>query len=277
MTTLKPVLDLGSIGSLPTAYFKGKKIIVFDLDMTLTESKTPMDNETTKLMEELLRHRDVAVIGGGLYAKFQEQLINQLKIDKKLLARLYVFPTCATAFYRFIGNEWKQIYANNLSESQKRKIVDAFQTAFRECRYSDPKTIYGPTIEDRGTQISFSPLGQQAPAQIKRDFATDPKIGYQETRMKLKAALERLLPEFQVAVGGYTTIDITQKGIDKAYGIKKISEILKYKIEEMLYIGDALFEGGNDYPARLTGVDCIQVKDYQETKLVIKRIIESFR
>jgi hypothetical protein len=41
----------------------------------------------------------------------------------------------------------------------------------------------------------------------------------------------------------------------------------------MIFIGDALFEGGNDHPARKTGVVCIQVKDPEETKRVIEAII----
>jgi hypothetical protein len=41
----------------------------------------------------------------------------------------------------------------------------------------------------------------------------------------------------------------------------------------MIYIGDALFAGGNDYPARKTGVVCIQVRDPDETKRVIEAII----
>ncbi len=255
--------------------YKKKKIMVFDLDMTLTESKTPMDHETTKLLEELLHYRDVAVIGGGLYRKFQEQLIDPLKIDSDLLKRLYLFPTNATTFYRFATKEWKQVYANNLDEGEKRKIMAAFEKAFTELGYKHPEVTYGPMLEDRGSQISFSPLGQQCPPEIKRAFSLDPAKHYRQTRTDLIKILQRELPEVQVTAGGYTTIDVTEKGIDKAYGIKKISEILHHGIGEMVYVGDALFEGGNDYPAALTGVECIQVKGFQETKLLIRHIIDA--
>ena len=74
-------------------------------------------------------------------------------------------------------------------------------------------------------------------------------------------------------MGGTTSIDITKPGIDKAYGINKLKEILNIEIPEMLFVGDALFEGGNDYPARSTGAKCIQVRDPEETKRIIETVI----
>ncbi len=71
-------------------------------------------------------------------------------------------------------------------------------------------------------------------------------------------------------MGGSTSIDVTLPGIDKAYGIRKLRDILGIAIDEMIYVGDALFPGGNDYPARETGALCIQVLNPHETKRVIE-------
>ena len=76
--------------------------------------------------------------------------------------------------------------------------------------------------------------------------------------------------------GGTTSIDIVKPGIDKAYGIQKLKDILEIDIQDILFIGDALFEGGNDYPVRKMGVDCIQVRDAEETKRIIETIIACF-
>ncbi|HEX3383540.1 MAG TPA: HAD hydrolase family protein, partial [Mucilaginibacter sp.] len=92
-------------------------------------------------------------------------------------------------------------------------------------------------------------------------------------RLKIQKELHKMLPEFAVNIGGATSIDITRQGIDKAYGIRKLRDILKIDVSHMLFIGDALFEGGNDYPARATGADCIQVRDPEETKRIIATII----
>ena len=74
-------------------------------------------------------------------------------------------------------------------------------------------------------------------------------------------------------IGGETSIDVTKPGIDKAYGIKKLRDILDISLKEMIFIGDALFVGGNDYPVQDAGVDSIPVLGPKETKLVTKTII----
>ncbi len=74
-------------------------------------------------------------------------------------------------------------------------------------------------------------------------------------------------------LGGTTSIDVTRPGIDKAYGIHKLRDMLHIPIEQMLYVGDAIFPGGNDYAALQAGVDCIAVRDPEDTKRVIQTII----
>jgi hydroxymethylpyrimidine pyrophosphatase-like HAD family hydrolase len=123
-------------------------------------------------------------------------------------------------------------------------------------------------IEDRDSQITLSALGQQAPLDEKKKWDPDYK-----KREKIKTILAPLIPEFSILLGGATSIDVTRPGIDKAYGIKKLRETLGIVIEDMIFVGDALFPGGNDYPVKQTGVVCIEVRDPHETKRVIETII----
>ena len=76
-----------------------------------------------------------------------------------------------------------------------------------------------------------------------------------------------------VQLGGATSMDITRPGVDKAYGIGKLKEVLGVPVKRMLFIGDALFPGGNDYPAKQAGAESIEVRDPQETMRVIQAII----
>ena len=126
----------------------------------------------------------------------------------------------------------------------------------------------GERIEDRGTQITYSALGQQAPLDAKQTWDSD-----FAKRKVIQSLLDGLLPKCSVRLGGTTSIDVTRPGIDKAYGIRKLRDILDVPIDQMLYVGDALFPGGNDYPARETGADCIAVRDPEDTKRVIETII----
>ena len=74
-------------------------------------------------------------------------------------------------------------------------------------------------------------------------------------------------------MGGTTSIDVTKPGIDKAYGIRKLTEQLGVTIKEMLFAGDAIFMGGNDYPVQVAGVDSILVRDPSETARVIQTVL----
>jgi phosphomannomutase len=92
-------------------------------------------------------------------------------------------------------------------------------------------------------------------------------------RKNIKVFLDSLIPEFSVHIGGATSIVVTNPGIDKAYGIRKLRDILGIPIKEKIYIDDALFEGGNDYPAEQAGVISIAVRGPDDTKRVMEAVI----
>ena len=242
-----------------------KKLIVYDLDGTLAESKSPMDAEMSALLHDLLAVIKVAVISGGDWPQFQKQLVSRLPHDESL-ANLSLLPTCGTKFYQFSGG-WEKLYEEDFTADQREKILGSFKKALASAGFKVEKT-WGKVIEDRGSQITFSALGQQAPLDEKEKW--DPDYA---RRKKIKALLEMYIPEFSVRMGGATSIDITRPGIDKAYGIGKLRDILGVSLKEMIYIGDALFVGGNDYPAEEAGVISIPIRDPRETKRVTETIL----
>ena len=242
-----------------------KSLIAFDLDGTLAESKSPLDKEMARLLHKLLAVAKVAIISGGAWPQFEKQVLPNLASDKRL-ANLSLLPTCGTKFYRRDG-EWKLVYSEDFTPAQKKTIIAALDKALDQSGFR-PAKHWGEIIEDRGGQITLSALGQDAPLDEKKGW--DPKF---EKRKKIKAILDPMIPDFQVQLGGATSIDITRPGVDKAYGIKKLEEILGVPIKDMIFVGDALFPGGNDHPAKEAGALCIQVRDPHETKRVIEAVI----
>ncbi len=242
-----------------------KKLIVFDLDGTLAQSKSPLDAEMASLLHDLLGVAQVAIISGGAWLQFERQVLSHLPKDT-LLAKLSILPTCGTQFFQHKGN-WKKLYAEDFTSDEKQKIVRSLTTAVASTGVKVERT-WGETIEDRGSQITYSALGQQAPLDEKVKWDSD-----FAKRKKIKTVLDELIPEFSVRIGGATSIDVTKPGIDKAYGIKKLRDILGIPLQEMIYIGDALFVGGNDYPAKQVGVVSIPIRNPDETKRVIEAII----
>ncbi|TSD00783.1 MAG: HAD family hydrolase, partial [Parcubacteria group bacterium Greene1014_15] len=220
-----------------------KKLILFDLDGTLAESKSVMDKEMMELFGRLLEAKKVAVISGGRFEQFRAEFLDALETSHGNLASLYLFPTCATSFYRYENGNWMNVYQEQFSSKEKRKIVHAFAHTMKHSGIPQPVHLYGDVLEDRESQITYSAAGQKAPVEVKRSW--DPDAA---KRLAMKSILEKKIPEFEIRVGGMTSIDVTRKGIDKAYGIRKIEEFLGIAKEDMLFIGDALFPGGNDYP-----------------------------
>ncbi|MGL5018750.1 MAG: HAD-IIB family hydrolase [Luteolibacter sp.] len=245
----------------------GKKLFVFDLDGTLADSKAALDAEMAALLKTLLAQVKVAVISGGDWPQFESQLLANLSPDANL-KNLSLLPTCGTKFYQF-DSGWRRLYAEDFTKAEKEKIIRSLEEAVAAEEFGIEET-WGEQIEDRGSQITFSALGQRAPLEEKEKWDAD-----FAKRKKIQALLQDLIPEFTVRLGGTTSIDVTKLGIDKAYGIKKLREILGIELDEMLFAGDALFPGGNDYSVKEAGVLSIQVKSAEETKSVIGTFLAS--
>lgn len=249
---------------------KNKKLIIFDLDGTLAPSKSPMDGDMSELLAKLLRTKMVAVISGGSLAQFQKQFLGSLSATPELLKNLYLFPTCGAAFYRYDESKtaWQCVYTEALSPDEKMRAGLAFTQTFRELNYKHPAELFGDVLEDRGTQITFSALGQRAPLPLKAAWDPD-----SQKRLRIAEALKKHLPDLEIRVGGTTSIDVTRPGVDKAYGIKKMEEHLGVTKAEMLFVGDAVFPGGNDYPAKEEGVECVAVQNPDDTKGLIRALL----
>lgn len=243
-----------------------KRLIVFDLDGTLAESKSSIDAEMAALLDRLLGIVKVAVISGGDWPQFEKQLLAQFPHEAHL-GNLSLLPTCGTKYYEYVSG-WKELYAENFTDAEKAKIVGALQQAIGRSGDLEIKKTWGEQIEDRGSQITFSALGQQAPVEEKKQW--DPDFA---KRKRMKAFLDTLIPEFSVRLGGATSVDVTKPGIDKGYGINKLRDTLGVAIDDMIFVGDALFPGGNDYPAKEAGAESIQVRDSGEAKRVIEAIV----
>lgn len=250
------------------AVWRKKKLIVFDLDGTLAKSKQPISPSMARLLAELLEQRGVAVISGGEISRFRAQVIAPLlRIGaKSRLKNLFLFPTTAMSFYRYQAG-WKKVYEKRFSSFERKKTLGAFKEIIELVDYH-PRKAYGKIVEDRGTQITFSALGQKAPLGKKKEWNRKRDI-----RPELLRELKKLLPGYEERIAGLTSIDVTKKGVDKAFGIRQMEKYLKIKKKDMLFVGDALYRGGNDAPVKKTGVPCIAVKDPKETERLIRFLV----
>ena len=242
-----------------------KRLVIFDLDGTLAESKSAIDPEMGELLDRLLGLTKVAIISGGDWQQFERQILPELCRDERL-QNLSLLPTCGSRFYRYTEH-WELLFAEDFTTAESARIIAALRQAI-DLRGETPARVWGEVIEDRGGQITFSGLGQMAPLEEKKKWDPD-----SAKRRRMMDVLKTLIPDFSVHLGGATSIDITRSGIDKGYGIRKLRDVLRIEIHDMMFIADALFPGGNDRPAQDAGTLSIQVRDPHETKRVIESII----
>jgi phosphomannomutase len=243
-----------------------KQLVAFDLDGTLAESKQPLADWMAEAIADLLQVAHVAVISGGDWPQFDKQVASRLP-GRADLARLWLMPTTGTKLFTYRGDTWAPVYAELFDAVQKQSILDAFDASLEATGFV-PEETWGDRIEDRGSQITFSALGQQAPIHAKEIW--DPDFA---KRKIIQADLRSRLPGLSINMGGATSIDITREGVDKAYGLKKLRDASGIPLDAMMFIGDAIFPGGNDYPAKELGLDTVRVRDPRETLAVIEAIV----
>jgi phosphomannomutase len=253
-----------------------KKLIAFDLDGTLADSKSPATDRMIKALNELLDKFQVCVISGGKFQQFEKQLLNNLNADPAKLGRLHLMPTCGTQYYVYdvAEHNWQKVYAEDFTEAQKKKIIDALDEGLDKLNLREKK-VYGEVIEDRGSQITISVLGQDIVDELGKEGVRIKEAWDPDNKKKnaLKDYVAPLIPEFEVRVGGLTSVDVTKPGIDKAYGMKKLMEMLDISKDDILFIGDRLQEGGNDYPVKAFGIDSLEISHWQETAAAIQALV----
>ena len=248
------------------------RLVAFDLDDTLAPSKAPLPEPVRESLLDLLGVTEVCVISGGQIEQFRKQVVDRLgEMPDRLAVRLHLMPTCGTQYWRVTSDGLTCVYAEDLAQDEKDRAMRAVEEQAKRLGLWSERT-WGPAIEDRGSQVTFSALGQGAPLDEKR--AWDPTG---EKKNRLRAAVQERLPDLEVRSGGSTSVDITRRGIDKAYGMRRLAELTAIPVEDMLFVGDRLDPDGNDYPVKSVGVPTRAVSGWEETVDVIDGIVAALR
>lgn len=243
-------------------------LVAFDLDDTLAPSKSAIDPQIGAQLIALAERVEVAIISGGQLAQFRAQVVEKLPdASVETLSHLHLLPTCGTQYYRLQAEGIATIYAHALTEDEKTEALTAVEEEARRLGLWEAEP-WGEILEDRGSQITFSALGQHAPLEAKTVW--DPTGSKKNA---LREAVAARLPDLEVRSGGSTSVDITHRGIDKAYGMRKLAEQTGIGLDDMLFVGDRLDPDGNDYPVLAMGVDCHAVEGWEDTAAYLAELL----
>lgn len=246
-----------------------KKVLAFDMDDTLTDTKTPVTDKMAKIIGDMLDSFDVCIVSGASFEQFKIQMVSHLNLSPTRLRRLHLMPTCGTRYYRYneTNKDWELQYSEDLTDEEAEKITDALEKSAKKLDLW-PKNPKGAVIENRSSQVTFTGLGHDAEYDEKQAWDPDGS-----KRLAITKLVHDMTPEFEASVAGTTSIDVTRPGINKAYGISKLVDILDISLDDILFFGDKLKEGGNDYPVKALGTDTIEVNGWKDTAVRLETIL----
>ncbi len=236
--------------------YSTKKVIIADVDDTICESCQVMSDEMANQINSMIQQGYTFAFLTGTEKQYLLEMVSS-----KLRGKHYLLAAIGTECIEVeVGGENKEVYKYNLSEEQINEIVKALEELTQKYNIL-PVTNKDDQIQNRETQVCLSAIGRHAPKEQKAAY--DPNGN---KRLEWIQFLKTILDEnkYDMTIGGTTSIDITPKGIDKAWGIKHFCEKFGIELENVLFFGDKIHPGGNDFPASKV-VDVVSVKNPEET------------
>lgn len=234
------------------------KAIVFDLDDTLAPSKQAVPVEMAHELVLLSRQFEVGILTGGQYRQVEQQVLAHL--PKSVADRVHVFG-CSGSQYRLANGD---VTTEMIPDASRERLKTIVEKVAMEMGYWVDNPA-GPIIEDRLAQITYSALGQKASPEAKSGWDVD-----KSKRSLMVDRLTNLVDDYDFRIGGSTSIDVTPKGRDKAYGMDKFLNLVGVEPFETVYVGDSFTNHGNDFPVLSTGVFCIEMVKWEDTLNLVR-------
>ncbi|ORD98966.1 PMM [Hepatospora eriocheir] len=208
-------------------------LFLFDVDGTLTESRQKAPKEIIEMLKKLKEKVFTAFVGGSDLPKQKEQLGENIHdlFD-------YEFPENGVQFFRNGELVSSNSMIEEIGESNNTKLINSIFKALSEVKST---VLRGTFIESRRSMLNVSPIGRSCSQKEREDFFEFDKK--EKSREKLVSKIKGVCDDIgvQCSIGGQISIDIFPKGWDKRYCLQHIKQ------ETIIFFGDKVEKGGNDY------------------------------
>ncbi len=241
------------------------KAVLFDLDETLAPSFQPIAQSMADRLSNLATRVPIAIMSGAGFDRIVADVVGRMTAAG---TRLMIFPNSTSQCYLYRDNAWQPIYSHLLNEEERTHIKETLRRALAEHPDLIGTEAHGEQIIDRESQIAFTAVGVNAPPEVKASW--DPTG---ERRQRIARDLLAELSGFDILIGGASTIDFTKKAMNKAHGVHWLAEYLNVNPESMLFVGDALYPGGNDEVVIPTGIQTHTVTGPADTERLIDELL----
>ena len=226
----------------------GKKHLFFDLDKTVAPPRQLILDDMFALLSAL--SYDIIIVSGQTVPKIEWQTnsLNTIRLGQNGNHAVEVDGT--------------ELWNIPLTREQTREILAHINKLIEKLDH--PLNHEWNPVEIRGAQITFSPIGNTAPVDIK--------MAYDPDRKKRDALLEKVpfvSEELVVKFGGSTSLDYFHKERHKGTNVARLIDLKNWNKNECIYFGDGLYPGGND-EAVIGVIETIAVDDHEHTYELLK-------
>jgi hypothetical protein len=226
--------------------------LFFDMDLTIAPAREPMLDEMYELLTNL--PQDIVIVSGSL--------VEQIKYQSRDLKAHYLGVNGNHATDEENTELWKY---PDLSDAHKQEIHSHIKSIIEHLDHELNEQWH--PIEDRGSQITFSPIGNQAPLAIKKAYDPD-----RTKREAMLVAHPLLSDEILVKIGGSTSFDYIHKDRHKGANVAKLIELKGWNKDDCVYFGDGLYPGGNDESV-IGVIETVLVRDHLDTYEKLKAML----
>ncbi len=260
-----------------------KKIVLFDMDGTLTPPRQELDRELLKPLKALVNFCQIGVVTGSDIEYLNQQL-HYLLINSEIRYKAHLLPCNGTKHYippQYNHQSHELIYESCLKKeigknnfNRVMRILIDYQNHISS-HYQFPLT--GHFISYRNSMINWSPIGRNANIDERGEFVhMDKNFPSGEFR---KIIVDQLREEFRnihlnltVKMGGETSFDIYPLGWDKTHSLKH------FKDYDVWFVCDKCDNDGNDREIyeKLQPDRSFKVSNTKETKKIIYNLISMF-
>jgi phosphomannomutase len=229
------------------------KHLFFDMDQTVAPSRQPILPEMYQLLDSLAQ--DIIIVSGQEVEKINWQSNN---LPSYTLGQNGNHAT---------DIENNELWNVPLDENHRAEILSHINKLIALLDH-DINQDWNP-IEDRGAQITFSPVGNTAPVEVKATYDPD-----RQKREALLAEVPFVSDDLVVKIGGSTSLDYIHKDRHKGANVQKLIDLMSWNKDECVYFGDGLFPGGND-EAVIGVIETVAVKDHLDTYSKLIHLLET--
>lgn len=228
------------------------KLIAFDLDGTLTEHRTSIDENNYKLLEDIQKTYETVIVGAGTCERIAKQL-RGFPID-------------------IIGNYGmqKSLWSVDRRSIEKDEVLVDIEAVTQKVNTIRELTGY---VSFKGHSVEFHESGVITLPLLGTEAEIQDKLVFDPTREKRRAIftlVKEYFIDYTVFIGGSSSFDIVPKQYNKYIALCEYARTKSIELNEILYVGDDFSEGGNDEQIFTSDIDCVEIESYKtlQNKLI---------